>query len=158
MLTGTLTVDGKPTPISQGRINGEAISFVAGGQPITGRVSGNTIEFAKGPGPVLGPATRWRTRRHMNTLSIALCISIGSCVAWLIALYRPDGTSSLLWNFPLGMAGAALSALAIAWLAPWLGIAGLVILDPFGACSQSWPARDPSPAPYSSGSVVKNSG
>jgi hypothetical protein len=69
----------------------------------------------------------------MNTLSIALCISIGSCVAWLIALYRPDGTSSLLWNFPLGMAGAALSALAIAWLAPWLGIAGLVILGPFGA-------------------------
>ena len=58
MLTGTLTVDGKPTPISEGRMNGEAISFVAGGQTITGRVSGNTIEFAKGPGPAWGPATR----------------------------------------------------------------------------------------------------
>jgi hypothetical protein len=58
MLTGTLMVDGKPTPITEGRINGEAISFVAGGQTITGRVSGNWIEFAKGSGPVLGPATR----------------------------------------------------------------------------------------------------
>jgi hypothetical protein len=69
----------------------------------------------------------------MDTLSIALCISIGSCVAWLIALYRPDGTSSLLWHFPLGMAGAALCALAIARFAPWLGVAGLVIAGPFGA-------------------------
>lgn len=69
----------------------------------------------------------------MDTLSIALCISIGSCVAWLIALYTPAGPSSLLWHFPLGMAGTALCALAIAWLAPWLGIAGLVIAGPFGA-------------------------
>jgi hypothetical protein len=69
----------------------------------------------------------------LDTLSIALCISIGSCVAWLIALYTPAGTPSLLWNVPLGMAGAALCALAIAWLAPWLGIAGLVIAGPFGA-------------------------
>ena len=58
MLTGTLTVDGKPTPITQGRMNGEAISFLVGGQTITGRVSGNTIEFAKGSGPAWGPATR----------------------------------------------------------------------------------------------------
>ena len=69
----------------------------------------------------------------MDTLSIALCISIGSCVAWLVALYRPDGTSSLLWHFPLGMAGAALCALAIARFAPWLGVAGLVIVGPFCA-------------------------
>ena len=60
MLTGTLTVGGKQTPISEGRMIGEAISFVVGGQSITGRVSGNTIEFAKGPasGPAWGPATR----------------------------------------------------------------------------------------------------
>ena len=69
----------------------------------------------------------------MDTLSIALCISIGSCVAWLVALYTPAGTLSLLWNVPFGMAGAALCALAITWLAPWLGIAGLVIAAPFGA-------------------------
>ena len=69
----------------------------------------------------------------MDTLSIALCISIGSCVAWLVALYTPAGTPSLLWNVPLGMAGAALCALAIAWLAPWLGVFGLVIAGPFGA-------------------------
>ncbi len=58
MLTGTLTVGGKQTPISEGRMNGEAISFVVGGQLITGRVSDNTIEFAKGSGPAWGPATR----------------------------------------------------------------------------------------------------
>ncbi len=58
MLTGTLTVDGKQTPISQGRMNGEAISFVVGRRSISGRVSGNTIEFAKGSGPAWGPATR----------------------------------------------------------------------------------------------------
>ena len=69
----------------------------------------------------------------MDTLSIALCISIGSCVAWLVALYTPAGTPSLLWNVPLGMAGAALCALAIAWFAPWLGVFGLVIVGPFGA-------------------------
>ena len=39
-------------------MNGEAISFVAGGQTITGRVRGNTIEFARGSGPAWGPATR----------------------------------------------------------------------------------------------------
>ena len=69
----------------------------------------------------------------MNTLSIALCISIGSCVAWLAALYTAAGTPSLLWSFPLGTAGAALCALVIAWFAPWLGIAGLVIAGPFAA-------------------------
>ena len=58
MLTGTLTIDGQQTAISKGRMNGEAISFVAGGQTITGRVRGNTIEFAKGSGPAWGPATR----------------------------------------------------------------------------------------------------
>jgi hypothetical protein len=67
----------------------------------------------------------------MNTLTIALCISIGSCVAWLIALYTRDGTRMLLWNFPFGVAGAALCALIIAWLAPWLGVVGLVIAGPF---------------------------
>ena len=69
----------------------------------------------------------------MDTLSIALCISIGSCVAWLVALYMPTGPSSLLWHYPLGMAGAALCALAIARLAPWLGVFGLVIAGPLSA-------------------------
>ena len=69
----------------------------------------------------------------MDTLSIALCLSIGSCVAWVIALYTPGGLPLLLLNVPLGMAGAALCALAIAWLAPWLGVVGLVIAGPFGA-------------------------
>jgi hypothetical protein len=66
----------------------------------------------------------------MSTLSIALCLSIGCCVGWLVALYTPGGIPLLLLNVPLGAAGAALCALAIAWLAPWLGVVGLVIAGP----------------------------
>jgi hypothetical protein len=40
MLTGTLGA----TPISEGKVNGEEISFTAGGTKYTGRVNGNTIQ------------------------------------------------------------------------------------------------------------------
>jgi hypothetical protein len=69
----------------------------------------------------------------MTTLTIALCLSIGCCVAWLVALYTPAGPPSLLWGVPLGVAAAGLCALLIAWLAPWLGAAGLVIAGPVAA-------------------------
>ncbi len=66
----------------------------------------------------------------MSALTIALCISIGCCVAWPLALYTRRGVSLLLWDMPLGIAGAALCALAIAWFAPWLGAVGLLIAGP----------------------------
>jgi Methyltransferase domain len=40
MLTGTLGT----TPISEGKVNGEEITFTAGGMKYTGRVNGNTIQ------------------------------------------------------------------------------------------------------------------
>jgi hypothetical protein len=40
MLTGTLGT----TPISDGKMNGEEISFTAGGTKYTGKVTGNTIQ------------------------------------------------------------------------------------------------------------------
>jgi hypothetical protein len=43
-VTGTLTIDGKETPISEGRLNGAEISFVAGDVRFSGTVNGTRIE------------------------------------------------------------------------------------------------------------------
>jgi hypothetical protein len=43
-VTGTLSVDGKETSISEGRLNGAEMSFVAGDVRYTGTVSGTRIE------------------------------------------------------------------------------------------------------------------
>ena len=69
----------------------------------------------------------------MDTLTIALCMCIGSAVAWLIALYTERGAYLLFWNVMFGMVGAALCALAIAWIAPAFVVAGLVMAGPFCA-------------------------
>jgi hypothetical protein len=69
----------------------------------------------------------------MDTLTIALCLSIGCAVAWTIALYTKRGVRLLLWDVSFAIAGAALCALAIAWLAPYLGLVGLVVLGPIWA-------------------------
>ena len=41
---GTLTIDGKPQPVSMGKLNGEEITFVAGGLNYTGTVKGNRMQ------------------------------------------------------------------------------------------------------------------
>jgi len=41
---GTLTLNGTETKVTNGRMNGEEISFVAGGQTYTGRVKGGRLE------------------------------------------------------------------------------------------------------------------
>ncbi len=69
----------------------------------------------------------------MDILTIALCISIGNAVAWLIALYTDRGVQLLLWDVPFATAGAALCALAVAWIAPTLGVVGLVTAGPLCA-------------------------
>ena len=43
MVTGTLTRGGKATPIANGRLNGEEITFTLGDAHYTGRVAGNTM-------------------------------------------------------------------------------------------------------------------
>ena len=69
----------------------------------------------------------------MDTLSIALCISIGSCVAWLVALLhaRRHLVAAVERSVRDGRRGAVRAGDRLA--APWLGIAGLVIVGPFGA-------------------------
>ena len=44
MVTGTLKTGGNATPIANGRLRGDKISFTAGGAQYAGRVNGNTIE------------------------------------------------------------------------------------------------------------------
>ncbi|HET9404955.1 MAG TPA: class I SAM-dependent methyltransferase [Burkholderiales bacterium] len=48
MLTGTLTRGGNRTPIKDGRLRGEEISFMAGGTKYVGRVKGDAISGANG--------------------------------------------------------------------------------------------------------------
>ena len=66
----------------------------------------------------------------MDFLTQTLCLCIGSMVAWLIAIYTQRGASLLIWNHVFGIAGAALCALAIAWVAPLWATVGLVMAGP----------------------------
>jgi hypothetical protein len=69
----------------------------------------------------------------LDTLTIALSMSVGCAVAWLIALYSARGPALLLWDVLFGMAGAALCALATAWIAPTLVVVGLLTAGPLCA-------------------------
>ena len=66
----------------------------------------------------------------MDYLTAALVLCIGNAVAWLIALYTEHGAYLLLWNLLFACVGAALCALAIAWIVPTLGVVGLLIAGP----------------------------
>lgn len=50
-VTGLLSTGGKEVPITDGRLNGAAISFEAGGQRYTGTVTGTRLEAKAGNGP-----------------------------------------------------------------------------------------------------------
>ena len=72
-------------------------------------------------------------RNCLDILTIALCLSIGNMVAWLLALYTQGGIHQLLWNVVFASAGAFLSVAVVAFLAPDLRVAGLVVAGPFFA-------------------------
>jgi SAM-dependent methyltransferase len=55
-VSGTLTVNGKPVAIENGRLRGEELSFTANGVGYTGQVKGDTIEGQSAAG-------EWRARR-----------------------------------------------------------------------------------------------
>jgi hypothetical protein len=69
----------------------------------------------------------------MDFLTAALCLCIGNCVAWLLALYTENGAPRLLWNLFLGIAGAFLSALAIQALGLAGGVIWLLAVGPVAA-------------------------
>ena len=66
----------------------------------------------------------------MDNLTIALCISIGSGVPWLIAIYGPNGDRQLIENSVYGLAGAFFWASAFNWIFAAYGIVALVSLGP----------------------------
>ena len=69
----------------------------------------------------------------MDFLTAAVCLCIGNCVAWLIALYTENGPPRLLWNLFLGIAGAFLAASAIQALGLPGGIIWLLASGPAAA-------------------------
>ncbi|MFZ1102726.1 MAG: hypothetical protein WAN86_07795 [Hyphomicrobiaceae bacterium] len=69
----------------------------------------------------------------MDTLTIALCISIGTGVPWLMAVYSEDRARQLIENNVLGLVGTGLGASAFNWISPTYGIVALVSLGPVAA-------------------------
>ena len=60
LISGTLKSGSQSTPITNGRLSGDQISFSAGGAQYTGRVSGNAIEGTVKSG---GSNGRWSATR-----------------------------------------------------------------------------------------------
>lgn len=66
----------------------------------------------------------------MDNLTIALCISIGTGVPWLIAIFSDNGARHLIGNTVFGMIGTALGASVFNWISPTYGIVALVSVGP----------------------------
>jgi hypothetical protein len=61
---------------------------------------------------------------------MALCISIGTGVPWLIAIYTEAGDRQLIENSVLGLLATALAASAFDWIFSAYSIIALVSLGP----------------------------
>ena len=66
----------------------------------------------------------------MDDLTLALCISIGTGVPWLIAIYSDDGARQLIENSVFGLVGTAFGASAFNWIFSRYSIIALVSLGP----------------------------
>jgi len=66
----------------------------------------------------------------LDNLTIALCISIGTGVPWLIATYSENGARQLLENSVFGMVGVACGAYAFNWMSSTHALVALVSLGP----------------------------
>ena len=66
----------------------------------------------------------------MDNLTIALCISIGTGVPWLIAIFSDNGARHLIGNTVFGMIGTVLGASVFNWISPTYGIVALVSVGP----------------------------
>ena len=61
---------------------------------------------------------------------MALCISIGTGVPWLIAIYSDNGARQLIGNSVLGLVGTALGASAFNLMSPTYSIIALISVGP----------------------------
>ena len=66
----------------------------------------------------------------LDNLSIALCISIGTGVPWLIAVYSDNGARQLIGNSVFGMLGITFGARVFNWISPTYSIVALVSVGP----------------------------
>lgn len=66
----------------------------------------------------------------LDNLTIALCISIGTGVPWLMAIYSDQGARQLIVNSVFGLAGTAIGASMFNWMSPTYGIVALVAVGP----------------------------
>jgi hypothetical protein len=66
----------------------------------------------------------------LDNLTIALCISIGTGVPWLIATYSENGARQLVENSVFGLVGTALAACAFNWISSTYGLIAVVSLGP----------------------------
>lgn len=86
------------------------------------------------PSAALWPSVRAAlSGAALDHLIIALCISIGNAVAWLLALYTTRGVRLLLWDVLFGMTGAAMCAFILVSVTPELALVGLVVAGPLCA-------------------------
>ena len=61
---------------------------------------------------------------------MALCISIGTGVPWLMAIYSDRAARQLIGNSLFGLFGTAAGASAFNWMSPTYGIVALVTVGP----------------------------
>jgi hypothetical protein len=66
----------------------------------------------------------------LDNLTIALCISIGTGVPWLMAIHSDQGARQLIVNSVFGLVGTAIGASAFNWMSPTYGIVALVTVGP----------------------------
>lgn len=66
----------------------------------------------------------------MDYLTLALCISIGTGVPWLAAVYSDNGARRLLGNSVFSLMGTVAGASLFTWISPAYGIIALVTLGP----------------------------
>jgi hypothetical protein len=69
----------------------------------------------------------------LDNLTIALCISIGTGVPWLIAIYSENGARQLIENSVFGLVGTALGAYAFNWISSTYSLVALVSIGPLVA-------------------------
>jgi len=69
----------------------------------------------------------------LDNLTLALCVSIGTGVPWLMAVYSDNRARQLLGNSVFSLAGTALSAILFNWISPTYGLVALVTAGPLVA-------------------------
>ena len=66
----------------------------------------------------------------MDYLTTGLCISIGTGVPWMIAIYSDNGARQLFGNSVFGLLGTALGALVFDWIVPTYSVIILISVGP----------------------------